>query len=252
MTAGTLELHLRAPLTPADVDALCLRVREQAADVTAALLVCVLTGPAEVSVVDALARVGLTARREGLAVRVRCDGGPLRPLLQLCGLDDVLPPLAGLPADEVVRRPSSALSNPHTEEHTVKRMIFVNLPVEDLAVTCAFWAELGFSFNETFSDDRSACLVIEDNICAMLMTRDRFADVVHGEIADAHAVTEVLTCLSCGSPQEVDDLVGRALAAGGKPWQPTMTQGPMHGGSFQDPDGHVWELVHMDMSQASS
>ena len=134
----------------------------------------------------------------------------------------------------------------------MKRAIFVNLPVEDLSVTRAFWSELGFSFNEAFSGESNVCVVLEDNICAMLMTRERFADFVDGEIADAHAVTEVLTCLSCESPQEVDDLVARAVAAGGKPWKPTTSDGPMHGGSFQDPDGHVWELVHMDLSQVRS
>ena len=223
-------------------------MQQQAQDPSAALVVVVLSGPAEVAVVDALARVGLVARREGLAVRVRCDGGPIRPLLQLCGLDDVLPPLAPTRADESRTRSTSALPTPHPEETPVKRSIFVNLPVEDVAVTRAFWTELGFSFNETFSDETSVCLVIEDNICAMLMTRERFAGFVNGEVADAHAVTEVLNCLSCSSPQEVDDLVDRALAAGGKPWKPTTSEGPMYGGSFQGPDGHVWELVHMDMS----
>ena len=122
------------------------------------------------------------------------------------------------------------------------RMIFVNLPVADLEVSKRFWTELGFGFNEQYSDDQAACLVIEQNICAMLLTEPRFRDFIHGEIADATTSTEVLLCLSCASRQEVDDLVARAVAAGGKPW-PVLDEGGMYGRSFQDPDGHVWELL---------
>ena len=114
MSAGALEVHVRGPLTPADVQGLCDRLREQAVDRTASVVVCVLSGPAEVSVVDALARIGLTARREGLAVRVRCDSGPLRPLLHLCGLDDVLPPVR---TDEPRAARPSTLHHPDPEEH---------------------------------------------------------------------------------------------------------------------------------------
>lgn len=129
------------------------------------------------------------------------------------------------------------------------RMIFVNLPVQDVRTARRFWTELGFGFNDTFSDDRAACLVIEDNIFAMLLEHDRFRDFITGEIADAHTTSEVLLCLSCSSRAEVDELLAKAVAAGGKPWQPVMDAGPMYGASFTDPDGHVWELMHMDMSQ---
>jgi predicted lactoylglutathione lyase len=120
------------------------------------------------------------------------------------------------------------------------RMIFVTLPVEDLPASRAFFTALGFEFNTEFSDASCACMVVDRNIFVMLLVRQRF-----GRIADATAVTEVITCLSAESRQEVDDTVARAIAAGGKPWQPPVENGPMYGGSFQDLDGHVWELVHM-------
>jgi len=130
------------------------------------------------------------------------------------------------------------------------RTIFVNLPVEDVTASRAFFTSLGFSFNDQFSDNSAACLVVEENISVMLLARSRFADFVNGEIADAFATTEVLTCLSAGSRAEVDDLLARALEAGATPWKPTTDAGPMYGASFQDLDGHVWELVHMDLSGA--
>jgi uncharacterized protein len=125
------------------------------------------------------------------------------------------------------------------------RMIFVNLPVKDLAASCAFFTELGFDFNLEFSDDSAACMVVDQNIYVMLLAEERFRDFINGEISDATRATEVLTCLSAQSRQQVDDLVSRAVAAGGKPWQPAIDEGPMYGGSFQDLDGHVWELMHM-------
>ena len=125
------------------------------------------------------------------------------------------------------------------------RMIFVNLPVTDLDVTKAFWTSLGFGFNPQFSDDKAACLVVEENIFVMLLTRDRFADFVTGEVADPNTATSVLNCLTVQTRAEVDETVAKAIAAGGKPWQPVMEQGPMYGGSFQDVDGHVWELMAM-------
>jgi hypothetical protein len=125
------------------------------------------------------------------------------------------------------------------------RMIFVNLPVEDLPASRAFFTALGFEFNTEFSDASCACMVVDRNICVMLLVRQRFGHFVVGRIADAKTETEVITCLSAESRQEVDDTVARAIAAGGKPWQPPVEDGPMYGGSFQDLDGHVWELLHM-------
>ena len=125
-------------------------------------------------------------------------------------------------------------------------MIFVNLPVRDLPAAKAFYGALGFSFDEQFSDGSIASVVIEENIVVMLLTRERFADFVTGDVGDPSAATTVLNCLSAGSRQEVDDLVARALEAGGKPWLPPQDHGFMYGSSFTDPDGHVWEVVWMD------
>jgi predicted lactoylglutathione lyase len=126
------------------------------------------------------------------------------------------------------------------------RMIFVNLPVKDVKASKGFFTALRFEFNPEFSDDKCACMVVDENIYVMLLEEDRFRDFINGEISDATKTTEVLTCLSADSRQHVDELVANAIAAGGKPWKPTMEEGPMYGGSFQDLDGHVWELLHME------
>jgi hypothetical protein len=130
----------------------------------------------------------------------------------------------------------------------MNRMIFVNLPVNDLADSKAFYTGLGFSINEQFRDDQAACIVVSETIYVMLLVEDRFKDFINGEISDAHQSSEVLLCLSAESRAEVDQLVAAALAHGGKPWKPVLEQGPMYGHSFEDPDGHVWEVLHMDMS----
>jgi predicted lactoylglutathione lyase len=127
------------------------------------------------------------------------------------------------------------------------RMIFVNLAVSDLEATKAFYTGLGFTLNPQFSDEHTACVVISDTIVVMALQRDRFADFVAGPVADPAAGTAVINCLSASSPEEVDDLVARALRSGGKPWLDKMEMGGMYGHSFTDPDGHVWEVMHMSI-----
>ena len=134
----------------------------------------------------------------------------------------------------------------------MSRMIFVNLPVKDLSASRSFFGALGFEFNEEFSDDKAACVVLADNIFVMLLREDFFQTIIDGAIADASQTTEVLNCLSANSRGEVDDLVRRAIEAGGKPWKDSFSEGPMYGGSFQDLDGHVWEVMHMDPTEAGS
>jgi predicted lactoylglutathione lyase len=131
------------------------------------------------------------------------------------------------------------------------RSIFVNLPVADVAVSRAFFSALGFGFNKQFCDESTACLVIEENIFAMLMTPARFGDFVVGEVADPQKTTEVLLALSADSRDEVDRLKATALAHGGSEWKPDQDHGFMYGCSFADPDGHVWEAVWMDPAVAS-
>jgi predicted lactoylglutathione lyase len=130
----------------------------------------------------------------------------------------------------------------------MNRMIFVNLPVSDLPTSQAFYSDLGFSVQEQFTDESCACIVVSEQIFVMLLVKERFADFVVGEVADAASVTEVINCLTAESRQEVDQLVERALAAGGKPWKAKMSDGPLYGHSFADPDGHAWEILHMDLA----
>ncbi len=125
------------------------------------------------------------------------------------------------------------------------RQIYVNLPVKDLEQSRRFFTELGFEINPQFSDDNAVCVVVDDNIFVMLLVEDFFRTFVNGDIADATQSTEVLICLSVDSRAAVDDMLAKAIAAGGKPWKPVMDQGPMYAASFQDLDGHVWEVLHM-------
>ncbi|HEV7383519.1 MAG TPA: VOC family protein [Phenylobacterium sp.] len=126
------------------------------------------------------------------------------------------------------------------------RMIFVNLPVKDVKASRRFFAALGFTFNEQFSDETTACVVIEENIVAMLLEHARFRDFIVGDIADTAKGKEALICLSAGSRAEVEETQAKALAAGAQPWMPPQDMGFMYGTSFQDLDGHVWEIMWMD------
>ena len=126
-------------------------------------------------------------------------------------------------------------------------MIFVNLPVTDLAASRSFYTALGFHVNEAFSDGQAAAIVVSETIVIMLVARDRFAEFVTGPVGDPRDGPTAITCLNAESPEEVDRLVGTALASGGSAWLPKMEDGPMYGHSFADPDGHVWEVIHMDL-----
>ena len=126
------------------------------------------------------------------------------------------------------------------------RMIFVNLPVTDLEKAKDFYSALGFTNNPQFTDDTAAAMVIEENIVVMLLTREKFSGFTAGPVGDPAQATSVINCLSAGSREEVDDQLARALAAGGKPWQPAQDHGVMYGTSFTDPDGNVWETMWMD------
>lgn len=131
------------------------------------------------------------------------------------------------------------------------RMIFINLPVTDLARSIAFYEAVGATRNPQFSDDTAACMVISDTIFVMLLTHPKFASFTPRPIA-GRATAEVLLALSCDSRQAVLDHLDAAVKAGGKP-DPTHTQdyeGFMYGRSFEDPDGHIWEIFWMDPAAA--
>ena len=124
--------------------------------------------------------------------------------------------------------------------------IFVNLPVKDLPRSMKFFAALGYQHNPQFTDETAACIVISEDIFTMLLTHAKFKEFTPKEISDAKASTEVLICLSCDSRQQVDDLVRKAVAAGGSTYAASKDYGFMYQHGFQDPDGHIWELIWMD------
>lgn len=127
-------------------------------------------------------------------------------------------------------------------------MIFVNLAVKDLKKSMDFFSALGYTFNPQFTDEKAACLVISDTIFAMLLTEPFFQTFTAKKIIDAKSQVEVLTCLSANSKQEVDDMVAKAIAAGGSTPRAAQDMGFMYSHGFQDLDGHNWEYAYMDMS----
>ncbi|MFE5404016.1 VOC family protein [Streptomyces sp. NPDC056580] len=127
-----------------------------------------------------------------------------------------------------------------------QQMIFVNLATGDVEASKKFFTELGYSINPQFSTDDCACVVISDTIVAMLLGKQRYADFTKKEIADSTRTSEVLLCLSAESREKVDELVDRAIAAGGSSSGETQDHGFMYGRAFDDLDGHTWEVMWMD------
>ncbi|MGW7386646.1 VOC family protein [Streptomyces sp. NPDC054794] len=127
-----------------------------------------------------------------------------------------------------------------------QQMIFVNLATDDVEASKKFFTELGYTINPQFSSDENACVVISDTIVAMLLSKSRYADFTKKEIADSTKTSEVLICLSAESREKVDELVDKAIAAGGTATGETQDQGFMYGRAFDDLDGHTWEVVWMD------
>ena len=131
------------------------------------------------------------------------------------------------------------------------RQIFVNLPIQNMERSQAFFRALGFGFNPQFTNEQGACMVINDGASyAMLLVEPFFQSFTRKPIADAKKSTEVLVCLSCESRAEVDALVKKALAAGGTAPNAAQDHGFMYSHGFEDLDGHVWELVWMDPNAA--
>ncbi len=124
--------------------------------------------------------------------------------------------------------------------------IFVNLPVKNLDKTKIFFAALGYTFNEQFTDENAACMIISETIFAMLLVEPFFKGFIDKDIVDATKSTEVLIALSTDSRAEVDDLVNKALAAGGTETRPAQDHGFMYTRSFNDLDGHIWEIFWMN------
>jgi uncharacterized protein len=132
------------------------------------------------------------------------------------------------------------------------KMIFVNLPVAELATSKRFYEAIGFTNNPQFTDDTAACMVLSDTIHVMLLTHDKYRQFTTKAIANARTTSEVLICISADSRADVDGMVGKAQAVG-TVIDPTPTQdfGFMYGRSFEDPDGHIWEVMWMDATAAT-
>ncbi|MFL5356402.1 VOC family protein [Archangium sp.] len=130
------------------------------------------------------------------------------------------------------------------------RMLFVNLAVRDLKKSMDFFSKLGFEFNPKFTDDKAACMVLSEQAFVMLLTEPFFKTFTRREPCDTSRQTEGLFCLSCSSRAEVDELVKKAIAAGGKHAMDSQDHGFMYGWSFYDLDGHHWEVMWMDPKAA--
>ena len=128
----------------------------------------------------------------------------------------------------------------------MSRMLFVNLPVQDLTKSMEFFTSLGFEFNQQFSDDRATCMVVNDQACVMLLVRPFFSTFTTRSVTDPSDSTGVIMAVSAQSREEVDALVDRALALGGTPSNEPSDDGFMYGRSFFDLDGHAWEVMWMD------
>jgi len=133
----------------------------------------------------------------------------------------------------------------------MSRMIFVNLPVADLDAAKAFYEAIGATNNPQFTDETAACMVFSDTIFVMLLTHEKFAQFTTKTIADAHATSEVLLCVSEDNREGVDEITEKALAAGGRETREKQDHGFMYGRSFEDLDGHIWEPMWMDMAAAT-
>lgn len=135
----------------------------------------------------------------------------------------------------------------------MSKMIFVNLPVSNLGSSTTFYEKVGFTRNADFSNENASCMVWSETIHVMLLSHDFWKTFTDKQIPDARTAAQVLLCLSFDSRDEVDAIVGNAVAAGGSA-DPTPTQEMdfMFGRSFEDPDGHIWETVWMDAEAAAN
>lgn len=127
-------------------------------------------------------------------------------------------------------------------------MIFVNLPVKDLDRSVDFFTRLGYTFNPQFTDESATCMIVSDTIYVMLLTEAYFRTFMPKEVCDTSRYAEVLVALSAESREAVDETVRKAVAAGGSTYAEPQDHGFMYQHGFQDPDGHIWELVWMDPS----
>jgi uncharacterized protein len=246
---------ITGPITRDDLPGLCTRVCGLLTASDATLAICDVAGvQCDAVTVDALARLQLAARRQGCRVGLRDASDELRALVAFMGLTDVF---AVRSRDEFsVSRQSIPVTGGKNEEETMAgigngRMMYLNLAVEDLARSVEFFTELGFTFDQRFTDETATAMVVNEQAVVMLIVKDRFRDFTTKELADPGSTTEAITALSAASREDVDAFADKALASGGSPANEPMEMDFMYGRSFQDPDGHLWEIVWMDPSAVS-
>lgn len=131
----------------------------------------------------------------------------------------------------------------------MKTKIFLNLPVKDLNRSIAFFTQLGFSFNPKFTDDKATCLIIEENINAMLLVEEFYKTFTNKQICNTATTSEVLISISVETREEVDEMIEKVVKAGGSEYMKTQDYGWMYHRTFLDIDGHHWEIFFMDESQ---
>lgn len=126
------------------------------------------------------------------------------------------------------------------------RKIFVNLPIASLKRSVAFFTALGFTFNPQFTNESTTCMIVNEGAYCMLLEAPVFQGFINKQLCETATHTEVLLAFSVNSRAEVDEVVKKALDAGGAPSMPAIDHGFMYGWSFRDPDGHNWEVFYMD------
>jgi predicted lactoylglutathione lyase len=135
------------------------------------------------------------------------------------------------------------------EQQNGRTKIFVNLPVSDLKKTMTFFSELGFTVNPMFTNENAACMVISEDIYSMLLVEKFFKSFIPDkEICDTKKSSEAIIALSANTRKEVDELIGRAVSAGGSEYRQALDYGWMYGRAFQDINGHILEIIYMDMT----
>jgi len=132
------------------------------------------------------------------------------------------------------------------------RQLFVNLPVKHLARSVEFFTKLGFTFDPKFTDDNASCMIVGENIFVMLLVEEFFQTFTSKDICDTSKSAEVLVCMSLESRESVATMVGKAVAAVGVAPKESKDYGFMYQHGFQDLDGHLWELIHMEPNAATN
>ena len=134
----------------------------------------------------------------------------------------------------------------------MSRQLYVNLAVDDLDRSVAFFTALGFSFEPRYTDETATCMIVGQDAYVMLLTKPKFEEFAKKPLVDASSQTEVLMAISAGSREGVDELAEAALVSGGAESGDPLDHGFMYSRSFQDSDGHVWEVVWMDLEAAEA